>query len=122
MKNLLSLLLITALFTTTAVAQMPNDTKKMQTRAEWNQQVKDELKLTAEQAEKYEALNKEYDGKFETITQDASLSQEDQKEKIMALKKEKDAKLYEFLTPEQQAKYKELVDKKLKNMQQKKGS
>jgi Spy/CpxP family protein refolding chaperone len=122
MKNLLSLLLITALFTTTAVAQMPNDTKKMQTRAEWNQQVKDELKLTAEQAEKYEALNKEYDGKFETITQDASLSQEDQKEKIMALKKEKDAKLYEFLTPEQQTKYKELVDKKLKDMQQKKGS
>jgi Spy/CpxP family protein refolding chaperone len=122
MKNLLSLLLITAIFTTTAVAQVPNDTKKMQTRAEWNQKVKDELKLTAEQAEKYEALNKEYDGKFEAITQDASLSQEDQKEKIMALKKEKEAKLYEFLTPEQQTKYKELVDKKLKDMQQKKGS
>jgi hypothetical protein len=28
------------------------------------------------------------------------------------LKKEKEAKLFEFITPEQQTKYKELVDKK----------
>jgi Spy/CpxP family protein refolding chaperone len=45
---------------------------------------------------------------------DASLTDDARKEKKMALKKEKEAKLAEFLTPEQQAKYKELVEKKMK--------
>ena len=35
----------------------------------------------------------------------------------MELKKEKEAKLFEFLTPEQQTKYKELIEAKKKEME-----
>ena len=35
----------------------------------------------------------------------------------MALKKEKEAKLFEFLTPEQQTTYKELIEKRKKEME-----
>ena len=76
---------------------------------EWDKRVKEELKLTSDQVVKYDALNKEYGDKMSTIAQDASLSKEAQKEKKMALKKEKETKLFEFLTPEQQTAYKELV-------------
>ena len=42
---------------------------------------------------------------MDALAQDASLSMDAQKEKKMALKKEKEGKLFEFLTPEQQQKY-----------------
>ena len=54
--------------------------------------------------------------------QDASLTKDVQKERKMALKKEREAKLFEFLTPEQQTRYRELVDKKMKDAQAKQGS
>ena len=38
-------------------------------------------------------------------------------ERKMALKKEKEAKLFEFLTPEQQNKYRELIEQKKKEME-----
>ena len=41
------------------------------------------------------------------------------KEKKMALKKEKEAKLLAILTAEQQTKYKELIEKKKKEMEAK---
>jgi hypothetical protein len=52
---------------------------------------------------------------MEAIEKDATLSADVQKERKMALKKEKEAKLFEFLTPEQQTKYKELIEKKKKD-------
>jgi Spy/CpxP family protein refolding chaperone len=88
--------------------------KAAQEKAEWDRTVKAELKLTADQITKYDALSKEYGDKMEALKADASLNDDSRKEKKMALKKEKEAKLAEFLTPEQQAKYKELVDKKMK--------
>jgi len=51
------------------------------------------------------------------ISQDATLSKDVQKEKKMALKKEKETKLFEFLTAEQQTTYKELIEKKKKEME-----
>jgi Spy/CpxP family protein refolding chaperone len=104
---------MTAFFATAAMAQdQQKDMKKEKT--EWEKKVKDELNLTTEQAEKYDALCKEYDEKFTAVAQDASLTKDEQKEKKLALKKEKNDKFNEFLTPEQQAKYKEMVDKKMK--------
>ena len=67
--------------------------------------------------EEWDALNKEYNDKISAVAQDATLSKEIQKERKTALKKEKEAKLFEFLTPEQQNKYRELVDKKKKEME-----
>ena len=127
MKKLLLLFAITALVSTGTFAQEQDakevkevkDVKKE--RAEWEKKVKDELKLTAEQSEKYDALCKEYNEKIDAVLQDASLTKDVQKEKKMALKKEKETKLFEFLTPEQQTSYKELMDKKHKEMAEKKG-
>jgi|ADGO01.1.fsa_nt_gi hypothetical protein len=81
-------------------------------KAAWDKTVKAELKLTAEQEAKYDALSKEYGEKMDALKNDASLDENARKEKKAALKKEKEAKLNEFLTADQQAKYKELVEKK----------
>ena len=134
MKKLFLLLVITAMAATAAVAQDTKDkaaadqkaaldqkdVKKDQDmkaqRAEWEKKIKDELKLTEEQTVKFDALNKEYNGKIDAVMQDASLNQDAQKEKKMALKKEKETKLFEILTPEQQTAYKELIEKKKKDM------
>ena len=70
----------------------------------------------------FDALNKEYNDKMDALTSDASLTKEAQKEKKMALKKEKEGKLMEFLTAEQQAKYKEIIEKKKKEMASKSSS
>lgn len=86
-------------------------------KAEWDKKVKDELKLTPEQVTKFDALNKEYGDKMNAVQQDATLNQDAQKEKKMTLKKEKEAKLFEIFTPEQQAAYKNLIEKRKKDME-----
>lgn len=88
--------------------------KAAQEKAEWDRTVKAELKLNADQTTKYDALSKEFGDKMDALKSDASLDETARKEKKMALKKEKETRLAEFLTPEQQAKYKELVEKKMK--------
>ena len=119
MKKFLLCLVITAMVSTAALAQDQKDVK--QDRTEWEKKIKDELKLTADQATKFDALSKEYNDKIDALMSDASLTKEAQKEKKMALKKEKEGKLMEFLTAEQQAKYKEIMDKKKKEMEAKEG-
>ncbi len=116
MKRLLFLMVAFAFVSTAAMAQQeqPKDLKKNQ--EEWEKKVKDELKLTTDQVAKYDALTKEYGDKFIAIKNDASLAPDAQKEKIMSLKKEKEGKLFEFLTPDQQTKYKALVEQKKKEM------
>jgi len=140
MKKLLLLSIGIAMITTAAMAQDQKQEQKAvtevkpaaqeqktqeqkdpkQARAEWEKQLKADLKLTDEQAGKFEALNKEYNDKMDALMQDASfasLDKEAQKEKKMALKKEKETKLLEFLTPEQQTTYKTIIEKKMKEMQ-----
>jgi Spy/CpxP family protein refolding chaperone len=116
MKKLLGLLTIAALFATTAIAQEHKDKDAKKDHSEWDRKIKEELKLTDDQAAKYDALAEEYKPRFDAIMNNTSLSKEAQKEQKMALKKEKQAKLMEFLTPEQQTKYKEMMDKKKKDM------
>jgi len=116
MKKVFFLMLAFALVGTAATAQLDQkDPKKMQ--EDWDKKVKDELKLSSDQVVKYDALSKEYGDKMTAIAQDVSLSKDAQKEKKMALKKEKETKLFEFFTPEQQTTYKELVEKKKKEME-----
>lgn len=116
MKKLLLLMMGVAFVGTAAMAQLEQKDYKKE-KAEWENKIKEELKLSADQLVKYDALNKEYDDKFSAIAQDANLSKDAQKEKKMSLKKEKEAKLFEFLTPEQQTRYKELIEKKKKEME-----
>lgn len=119
MKKLLVFMSAIALTATIAVAQEQKDYK--QERTEWEKKVKTELKLTADQTTKYDALNSEYNTKMDALSQDASLTKDAQKEKKMALKKEKEGKLFEFLTPEQQEKYKTMVEQKKKDMKKPSG-
>ena len=107
MKKLLLTLLMGAFVFAAANAQAQKETKE-----EWDKKVKTELALTDEQVAKYDAISKEYGDKIEAIMKDASLTKDAQKEKKMELKKEKQAKLFEFFTPEQQTKYKDLIEKK----------
>ena len=116
MKKAFFLIVAFAFVGTAAMAQLEQkDYKKSQ--EEWDKKVKEDLKLTSDQVVKYDALNKEYSEKMSVVAQDATLSKETQKERKMALKKEKEAKLYEFLTPDQQNKYRELVEQKKKEME-----
>lgn len=114
MKKVALALLVTAFFAAPVFAQT-----KDKNHAEWDNKVKTELKLTPEQAVKYDALSKEYSDKIDALKQDATLNEDAQKQKKMELKKEKEMKMQEFLTPDQQTKYKELMDKKKKEMKTK---
>ena len=137
MKRLFLFSVIAGMMTTAAVAQESKeksgadqkpaveqkDAKKQvdmsAARAEWEKKIKDELKLTPEQVVKFDALNKEYNTKIDAIAQDATLDKDVQKQRKMELKKEKETKFLEFLTPDQQAAYKELMEKRKKEMQAK---
>jgi len=121
MKKVLSLTMAFAIVAITANAQMDQKDYKKE-KAEWDNKIKTELKLTTEQVTKYDALNKEYDEKFIAISQDATIAKDAQKEKRMALKKEKETKLFEFLTPDQQTKYRELIEQKKKEMEKPAGN
>jgi len=113
MKKLMLLLAICGMVATSSFAQ--DKSKDMQhKKAEWDKKVKEELKLNADQIAKYDALNNEYNPKMAAISNDANLTKDSQKEKMMALKKEKETKLFGFLTPEQQTKYKEMKEQMMK--------
>ena len=111
MKKLLLLALSACFMTVVGFAQEQKDPKQHDPK-EWDNKVKTELKLTQEQIVKYDAVSKEFSDKIEALKKDASVTPEVQKERKMELKKEKQAKLFEFFTPEQQAKYTDLVEKK----------
>ncbi len=123
MKKLWLLLLASGLTAGTVFAQDQKTTapaEQKDAKQEWEKKIKDELKLTDDQVVKYDALKKEYKDKFDALQADATLSQDAQKEKKMALKKEKETKLLEILTPDQQEKYKELMKQAKDAMEKKK--
>jgi hypothetical protein len=65
---------------------------------------------------KYDALNKEYGEKISAVAQDATLSKENSERKKNGFEKGKGSKSFlKFLTPDQQNKYRELVDKRKGN-------
>jgi Spy/CpxP family protein refolding chaperone len=112
MKKLLLLVLMSSVMGAAVLAQDQKDMKA--DHQQWEQKMKTELKLTDDQATKFDALSKEYGDKMEAVKNDASLTKDAQKAKKMELKKEKEGKLFEFLTPEQQTKYRSMVAEKKK--------
>ena len=81
---------------------------------DWENQLKTELKLTDDQATKIAIIDKDFKDKKEAVMKDASLNDDARKEKKEALKKEREAKFMEVLTPDQQTKYKQLLEAKMK--------
>src|SRR5512138_3276050 len=142
MKRILLLSAIASVFTIVALGQdqkpqeqpkadqkteaaKPKDQKADQAKQaqDMENMMKTELKLTDEQAAKFSAIAKDFHEKKDEITKDASLSDDARKEKISALKKEKEGKILEILTPEQQAKFKQMMEDmdKKKDAQKQKG-
>lgn len=121
MKKLVLICTLAAMAAVPAFSQEQKEGKKevKWSAGEWDKKIKDELKLTDEQVVKYDALSKEYGEKIDAVLKDANLTKEVQKEKKMALKAEKETKLFEFLTAEQQAKYKELKEEMKKKQEAK---
>jgi Spy/CpxP family protein refolding chaperone len=113
MKKLFLLAIISAMIVTSAAAQESKaQGPAKQNQAEWAKKMKTDLNLTAEQSVKFDEISATYNTKIETLMKDESLDKETQKEKKMTLKKEMKEKLMEILTPDQQTKYKEIMDKK----------
>lgn len=71
----------------------------------WFERWSDALKLTEAQKQKIQALQKEQREKGEKIRQDTSLTPEQRREKMRALREENDRKMKEILTAEQYEKW-----------------
>ena len=112
MKKLLVLWILACMFCLPAFAQENKATDKQKEYAEWQQKIKDEVKLTDDQVGKWNALDAEYKGKMDATMQSTSLDKDAQKAKMIELRKEKHAKFLELLSADQQAKYNEIIEKK----------
>jgi Spy/CpxP family protein refolding chaperone len=114
MKKLFLFLVFAALLAAPAFAQESKDKDKQKDYSEWQKKIKDELQLTDEQVAKWDAISKQCKDKIDAVKMDASLDDETKKARKTELKKEKETMFVELLSPEQQAKYKVMLEKKKK--------
>ena len=114
MKKLFLISAFAALLAGPAFSQENKEKDKQKDYSEWQKKIKDELKLSDEQMVKWDALNKEYKEKIDAAVLSAGDNKEAQKIRKMEVKKEKDVKFMEMLSPEQLAKYKEMIEQKKK--------
>ena len=115
MKKLLVSCIVACMFCLPAFAQENKDKDKQQQYAEWQQKVKDELKLSDDQVSRWNALDSEYKEKTNATMQSTTLDKDAQKARMMELRKEKHARFLEMLSAEQQTKYNEIIEKKKKD-------
>ena len=97
---------------TTVANETDQKSAEVKQTREWQDMLVTELKLTDEQKKKIADLNKAFGERREAIENNASLTDEAKTERKTALKKAQDAQFTRLLTPEQQVKYKELVETK----------
>lgn len=115
MKKLLVSCLIACMFCLPAFAQENKDKDRQKEYAEWQQKIKDDLKLTDDQVSRWNALDTEYKEKMNTTMQATGIDKDAQKAKMIELRKEKHAKFLELLSADQQTKYNEIIEKKKKD-------
>lgn len=101
----------TATSTVPAATEADQKTPEVKAR-EWQKLVETELKLTEEQMTKIAELNKAFGERRKAIENNPDLTAEAKIERKAALKKAWDAQFVKLLTPEQQARYKELLEAK----------
>jgi len=77
---------------------------------DWQNLLVTELKLTDEQVKKIDAMNKAFGDRRVAIEKNTELTDEAKAERKTALLKAKETQFMQLLTPEQQTKYKELVE------------
>lgn len=115
MKKLFLFSVFAALLAAPAFAQETKDKDKQKDYSEWQKKIKDELQLTDDQVAKWDVISKQCKDKIDAVKMDASLDDETKKAKKTELKKEKETMFVQLLTPEQQAKYKAMLEKKKKD-------
>ncbi len=115
MKKLLVSCIILCMFCRPVLAQETKVVDRQKEYSEWQQKVKDELKLTDEQVSKWNALDTEYKDKMNATMQSADLDKDAQKARMIELRKEKHAKFLVLLSADQQTAYNDLIDKKKKD-------
>lgn len=71
-----------------------------------------ELNLSEDQQQKMESLHKDFEGKMKELKDDSNLSKENKQSKTKELREQHMASINQILTPEQQAKVKEMWNKK----------
>ena len=100
------------MFCLPAFSQENKDKDRQKEYAEWQQKIKDDLKLSDDQVGKWNALDAEYKDKMNATMQATNLDKDAQKAKMIELRKEKHTKFLELLSADQQAKYNEIIEKK----------
>jgi Spy/CpxP family protein refolding chaperone len=93
----------------TVVKDADQKSPEVKRAQDWQNTLATELKLTDEQSKKIAELDKAFGERRQAIHNNAILNDEAKKERKMALLKAKEAQFAKLLTPEQQARYKELV-------------
>ncbi len=106
MKNVKTLLAVFAMAASTlGLHAQENPAGRKGANKEHHQQLKEDLKLSDEQAEAWSAVHKEYRPKIKAIRSEEGMSQEEKRAKGKALKAEMDAKLKSILSAEQAEKW-----------------
>ena len=79
------------------------------------EKMKDQLNLTADQKSQMKTLHQDMKQQREAIMNDQSLTSDQKKEKMKDLRKSQSEKMNTILTPDQQAKMKELRKQRMKD-------
>ena len=103
MKKLFTVAVLMIGFTVASYAQQSTTSPK-ETRKEEQKKMKDELNLSNEQETKLKDTDKEFRTRAQSIKANTSLSEEQKKEQLKSLHKERVTKANAILTPEQQEK------------------
>lgn len=120
MKYLLSLLLVSIVFTDGLLAQEKRDTIRAKNSIEAKQKIADELGLDKKKAKELKEVNKEFAGKLKELRTDSSLTKMQKRMQMRSLMEQREAKLKTILTTEQLVKYKELQKEQIRNRKENK--
>lgn len=104
MRKILSLVCLLFLFTGISRAQEPRDTIHASSRVTGRPNMRDILGLSRDQAKKLKALNQDFRQQAEALKSDSTLDDRTRREKHHALMMERNRKMMDILTPEQQEK------------------
>ena len=85
------------------------------------QELAQKLNLTDDQKKQFQQIRQNAVEQAKAIHNDSSLTQDQKREKQMALRKQSHQEMFKVLTPEQQAQLKQMREEHRQKMQQKKG-
>lgn len=119
MKKIVSSLLVFTLLVGAAQAQSGPTRPSREQRKEVKEEMEKTLGLTPEQSKEMTAINKSYGDQIKDVREDQTMSKDQKKEKLKQLNQERENKINEKLSPDQQAKWKQWKADKMKERKEK---